>query len=207
MNYFLNDLKLREQIIIDNCIDIDVLIKMYENGIFPMAGDDDEIDFYIPDPRGIIPLDKFKIPHGLKKTLKNHSWKITLSNVTPEVIKECANRKQTWINKIIYNTYSKLAKIGKCHSVEIWEDKKLIGGLYGVSHKACFFGESMFSKKSQASKVALVELVKNLKCKGFELLDTQWSTEHLKMFGCVDISKDKYMALLHDSLKKECSFI
>ena len=172
-----------------------------------MAMESGEIAWFSPDPRGIILLDAFHIPHGLRRTLKKGEFQLRLNTAFEEVIRACSERAETWISEEIIQSYIHLHKLGFAHSVEAWLENELAGGLYGVSVYGAFFGESMFHKVPDASKVALVGLVNRLNERGFRLLDTQYVTGHLTMFGAVEISRPKYMRLLKQALALDCKFI
>jgi len=179
----------------------ELLLTAYSAGYFPMAESaNGKIKWYSPDPRAIIPLDKFKIPRSLHQTVKKNTFEIRINSDFLTVIRNCADRKDTWISEEIICSYLELHKIGFAHSVESWCDNKLMGGLYGVALGGAFFGESMFSLKKDASKVSLVALVKRLKDKGFILLDTQFLTPHLKKFGTIEISRKHYLNLLKSAM-------
>jgi len=167
---------------------------------------DGEIGWYSPDPRAIIPLDTFAISRSLQQVLKKNVFEIRLNTAFEDVIHSCAEREETWISEAVVQSYLQLHRIGYAHSVETWKDGALAGGLYGVTLGAVFFGESMFSRVRDASKVALVHLIKRLNAKGFELLDTQWTTPHLKRFGAIEISRDEYLDKLKRAVSKERSF-
>ncbi|MAS92582.1 MAG: leucyl/phenylalanyl-tRNA--protein transferase [Verrucomicrobiales bacterium] len=184
-----------------------ILIAAYRGGMFPMAMDNrGEIGWFSPDPRGVIPLDEFHIPHGLKRTLRKDLFEIRVNTAFKEVMEGCADRKTTWISKEIMTSYEKLFELGYAHSVEAWRDGELRGGLYGIAIGGAFFGESMFSRESDASKVALVSLVKRLKERRFQLLDTQWTTDHLSRFGCREIPRYEYIRQLNLALLVTTSF-
>ena len=187
-----------------------MLLQAYQMGLFPMADEDEsgeeQIGWYSPDPRGVIPLDGFHIPHGLKRSLKKKEYEIRMDTAFSTVIEKCADRTETWISSGIQSSYIRLHELGWAHSVESWYEGKLAGGLYGVSIGGVFFGESMFSRRTDASKVALVHLVAHLREKGFVLLDTQWLNSHLKQFGCIEIPRDQYMAELESALQAEGKF-
>jgi leucyl/phenylalanyl-tRNA---protein transferase len=172
-----------------------------------MAMDNGEIGWFSPDPRGILPLDAFHVPHGLQRALKKSNFEIRLNTAFEEVIRACGKRAETWINEEIIGSYVNLYRLGFAHSVEAWMDEKLVGGLYGVSIYGAFFGESMFHTVANASKVALVELVDRLNKRGYGLLDTQYVTDHLRRFGAVEITRSKYMRLLKQALALDCKFI
>ena len=184
-----------------------LLIKAYSAGIFPMAEEKENEKIFWVDPklRGIFPLHSIHIPKSLIKKIKKTPFKITFNKDFFQVINSCAaitkNRSSTWINKEIISTYYKLFQEGFAHSVEAWEKNKLVGGLYGVSIKGAFFGESMFSIASDSSKISLMYLICYLKKSGFHLLDTQFFTNHLSNFGAIEVSRDEYHKLLKEALK------
>ncbi len=179
----------------------DVLLTAYANGIFPMA-EEGELVWVSPTLRGIIPLDeRFKIPHGLKKALKKKPFDVRFDTAFREVMLGCADRKETWINDAIIESYCTLFDAGHARSVECWDEQGLQGGLYGVALGTAFFGESMFSRKTDASKIALVALVQDLRQKGFTLLDTQWLTPHLGTLGGIEIPRAAYLRLLREAVE------
>jgi leucyl/phenylalanyl-tRNA--protein transferase len=184
----------------------DLLLHAYRTAVFPMAMDDGEIAWFSPDPRAIIPLEDFHIPHGLKRSLKRGRFQIRINASFEEVMRACGSREETWINKEILESYLELHRLGFAHSVEAWCDGALAGGLYGVSQGGAFFGESMFHRVTDASKVALVGLVTRLRARGFTLLDTQWQTAHLRTFGTFEIPRSVYKTLLAASLRRNCDF-
>jgi len=177
-------------------IDSELLLQGYRLGVFPMAMEDESIAWFSPDPRAIIPLESFHVPHGLKRTARKNVFEIRIDNAFDEVIRGCANRPDTWINSEIIESYERLHELGHAHSVEAWANHKLAGGLYGVALGGAFFGESMFHRVRDASKVALVGLVQHLRARKFSLLDTQWTTPHLKQFGAIEIPRSQYLKLL-----------
>ena len=177
-------------------IDSELLLQGYRLGVFPMAMEDDSIAWFSPDPRAIIPLEDFHVPHALKRVARKKVFEITIDHRFGEVIRACAKHKDTWINREIIESYERLHDLGHAHSVEAWSKNKLAGGLYGVAIGGVFFGESMFHRVTDASKIALVALVERLRAKKFALLDTQWTTPHLQQFGAVEISRDHYLKLL-----------
>lgn len=193
-------------------IDSDVLLRAYAYGVFPMAESRDDPQLYWIDPeaRGILPLDRFHVPKRLRRTVRQHPFEIRIDTAFREVMLGCAeaapNRDGTWINERILALYCELHARGQAHSVECWKDGRLVGGLYGVSLGAAFFGESMFSRETDASKVALVYLVARLLAGGYRLLDTQFVTSHLKQFGAVEISRDAYRARLFEATSREGDF-
>lgn len=189
-----------------------VLLKAYASGIFPMAesADDPGLFWVEPELRGIIPLEEFHVPRRLARTVRQNIFDIRFDSDFDAVIAACAeethDRRSTWINERIRMLYHELFEIGHCHTVEAWQDGKLVGGLYGVKLGAAFFGESMFSRATDASKVALVHLVERLKAQNFRLLDTQFTTEHLKNFGAMDVPRAEYEIILHNALMVEADF-
>lgn len=185
-----------------------LLLNAYASGIFPMAMEGGELGWFSPDPRGIIPLDdRFHIPHGLRRTLKKKPFEVRINTAFADVIRGCADRRETWIDDTIYKSYVRLHYLGYAHSVECWQEGKLAGGLYGVALGGVFFGESMFSRVKDASKVALVALVARLRERGFVLLDTQWTTAHLRQFGALDIPRREYLSQLRRGLALNVSFV
>ena len=188
-------------------IPADLLLHAYRSGAFPMATPGGEIAWFSPDPRAIIPLDdRFHIPHGLQRTLRKGVFEIRINAAFEEVMRGCAERAETWINAEVFDSYVNLHRLGHAHSVEAWRDGKLAGGLYGVAVGGAFFGESMFHRETDASKVALAGLVTRMCERGFTLLDTQWSTAHLRTFGAVEIPRAKYVRLLKAAVSAECRF-
>lgn len=178
----------------------EVLLGAYAQGVFPMA-EEGEILWFSPTRRGIIPLDeRFHIPRGLKKALRKKPFEIRFNTAFREVMLGCAERDGTWIDAAIIESYCALHELGHAHSVECWDAEGLQGGLYGVALGKAFFGESMFSQKTDASKIALVALVERLRELGFGLLDTQWMTDHLRTFGGLEIGKSEYLGLLQEML-------
>ena len=177
-------------------IEPELLLQGYRLGVFPMAMEDDAIEWFSPDPRAILPLEKFHVPHALRRVLRKGVFEIKIDNRFPEVIRACAKREDTWINQEIIESYERLHELGYAHSVETWSNGKLAGGLYGVSIGGAFFGESMFHRETNASKIALVALVEHLRACDFVLLDTQWITPHLAQFGTTEISREHYLKLL-----------
>ena len=175
----------------------EVLSQGYRLGVFPMAMEDGAIEWFSPDPRGILPLEEFHIPHALQKVIRKKVFEIRINTSFTAVIRQCARRPDTWINHEIIRSYMRLHELGEAHSVEAWADRKLVGGLYGVTAGGAFFGESMFHDVTDASKVALCALVEHLRAQRFILLDTQWLTPHLKRFGGIEISRAEYMHLLN----------
>ncbi|MCX8493684.1 MAG: leucyl/phenylalanyl-tRNA--protein transferase [Chthoniobacterales bacterium] len=184
----------------------DLLLEAYASGIFPMGMPDGEIRWYSPDPRGILPLEEFHTPHGLKRILRKRSWDVRIDTAFQEVMQACASREETWITEVIAESYTLLFESGHAHSVEVWQDDKLVGGLYGVSIGGAFFGESMFHRVTNASKVALWHLVEILKKGGFTLLDSQWTTPHLEQFGAREIPRSDYLEKLAAAITLKTTF-
>lgn len=179
----------------------ETLLEAYARGVFPMA-EDGEILWFSPERRGLIPLDDcFHIPHGLAKLLKRKPFEIRWDTAFREVMLGCAGREETWIDDVIVDSFCALHQLGRAHSVECWDDEGLQGGLYGVALPGAFFGESMFSRKSGASKIALVALVERLREQGFTLLDTQWMTPHLQQFGGYELPRKDYHVALQAALR------
>lgn len=185
----------------------DLLLEAYAGGMFPMAMENGEMGWFSPDPRGIIPIKEFHIPHGLKKVLRKNPFEIRFNTAFGAVMRGCADRESTWISEMIYRSYVKLHELGFGHSVEVWQDNALVGGLYGISMGGAFFGESMFSRVPNASKVALAALIGRLDERGYVLLDTQWVTEHLTQFGAHEIPRATYLKRLNKALELRCSFL
>jgi leucyl/phenylalanyl-tRNA--protein transferase len=193
----------------DQSLTPELLLRAYSIGLFPMAdaADDPEIFWVEPEMRGIIPLDAFHVSKSLLKTIRKKPFDIRFDTAFDRVVEKCAeeadNRPSTWINQTIRDLYGALHRLGHAHSVEAWEGDELVGGLYGVSLGSAFFGESMFSRRTDASKICLVHLVERLKERGFTLLDTQFTTEHLKTFGAVDVPKAEYGVLLDKAMESD----
>jgi leucyl/phenylalanyl-tRNA---protein transferase len=190
----------------------EMLLRAYACGIFPMAESvDDPTLFWVePEQRGIIPLDGFRISSRLARTVRSDAFAVRVNTAFKAVIDGCAapqpGRDNTWINKRIRDLYTGLHELGHCHSVEVWADGDLVGGLYGVSLGRAFFGESMFHRSRDASKVALVHLVARLIAGGFVLLDTQFVTEHLRTFGATEVSRRRYRAQLDKAITGVADF-
>ncbi len=193
-------------------IPTDALLRAYAQGIFPMAenASDPEVFWVRPETRGVIPLDNFHVPRSLAKLIRKAPYQIRLDHDFEAVIDACAERREerrsTWINGPIREAYGELFKIGHCHTVEAWLDGALVGGLYGVTLGRAFFGESMFSRERDASKICLYHLVQHLNKRGFVLLDTQFTTEHLLRFGAIDLPQLQYEKLLDEALQGEAVF-
>jgi leucyl/phenylalanyl-tRNA--protein transferase len=191
----------------------ELLLRAYATGIFPMSESQNDPNVYWVEPemRGILPLDQFHIPKSLKKVVLKNKFEIRCDRAFEQVLDLCAEpaagRDVTWINQSIRNNVIKLHEMGFAHSVECWREDKLVGGLYGISLGAAFFGESMFSKESDASKVALVHLIARMRLGGFKLLDTQFTTDHLSRFGVIEIPSAQYLDLLDDALQFQGIFV
>ena len=189
----------------------ELLLSAYMQGIFPMAesADADDVFWVDPDERGIFPLDKFHVPRKLARKIRSEPFDVRINTAFREIMHKCAqptqniDRQNTWINKMILTRYTELHELGYAHSIECWQDDKLVGGLYGVSLNGAFCGESMFHDVSDASKVALVYLVARLKVGGYSLLDTQFLTDHLSQFGAIEISRDEYRKRLKEALSRD----
>ena len=193
-------------------LDPRTLLSAYAQGLFPMANRQGKIQWYTAEPRGIVPLDKFHVPGTLRNLVRKSSeeggFEVRINFDFAATMRACQERRigGTWINEPLIQAYVRLHELKRAHSVEAWKDGKLAGGLYGVTLGGAFFGESMFHRARDASKVALVKLVERLRERGFELLDTQATTPHLRRFGCIDISAKKYLELLKRAIEKECRF-
>lgn len=172
----------------------ELVLAAYSQGVFPMAHpeEDNAIYWYAPDPRAILPLDSFHVPSNVRKLLRRRTFEVTFDRSFDRVIRACADREETWISPEIISVYEQLHRSGYAHSVEVWADAELAGGLYGVALGGAFFGESMFYRRSGASMVALVSLVEQMRRSGFALLDTQFSTPHLARFGVREIPRAIY---------------
>jgi leucyl/phenylalanyl-tRNA--protein transferase len=190
----------------------EVLLRAYACGIFPMAEsvDDPSLFWVEPEERGIIPLNGFRVASRLARTVRSDAFRVTVDTAFSAVIDGCAapqpGRDDTWINKRIRDLYTELHRMGHAHSVEVWSGDDLVGGLYGVDLGRAFFGESMFHRARDASKVALVHLVARLIAGGFMLLDTQYVTEHLRSFGALEVPRERYRKLLDAALTDVADF-
>jgi leucyl/phenylalanyl-tRNA--protein transferase len=182
-------------------IDPELLLQGYRLGVFPMAMEDDSIAWFSPDPRAIIPLESFHVPHALRRLARKDVFEIKMDKSFGATIRSCAKRKDTWINREIIESYERLHELGYAHSVEAWTKNKLAGALYGVAVGGAFFGESMFHRVRDASKIALVGLVEHLRGKKFALLDTQWLTPHLEQFGAIEIPRSQYLKILRRAVE------
>jgi leucyl/phenylalanyl-tRNA--protein transferase len=191
-------------------VDIGLLLNAYSQGIFPMADEDGSIYWYDPDPRAILPLDDFHIPRSLARRLRQGGFDVRVDTAFRDVITACAasapGRETSWISPEFIEAYCELHKLGFAHSVETWIDGELAGGLYGVTLQGLFAGESMFSRVTDSSKIALVHLVERLRQGGFCLLDVQFMTPHLKRFGAIEILRIEYKVRLAQALTVEARF-
>jgi leucyl/phenylalanyl-tRNA--protein transferase len=179
----------------------EMVLLGYRLGIFPMADEDGAVYWFSPDPRCIFDFEGFRVPRSLRPVLRQRKFDIRADTAFNEVIRACADRTEgTWISDEVIDVYSELHRRGYAHSVEAWQDRKLVGGLYGVTLGGAFFGESMFHRVPDASKVALVALMERLKERGFALVDTQWSTPHLLRFGAIEIPRREYLRRLEQAL-------
>ena len=189
----------------------EVLLAAYMQGVFPMAHEDGRIYWYSPSPRAILPLDGLHVSQSLRRALHRGLFDVRFDTAFDEVIAACAasapGREETWISNEIQRAYGELHRRGFAHRVECWDGGALVGGLYGVSIRGFFAGESMFSRRRDASKVALYYLVQHLRARGFRLLDTQFQTAHLMRLGAIEISRRHYLALLRQALAVETSFL
>lgn len=186
----------------------ELVLLAYRAGYFPMAESrHGSVRWYTADPRAIIPLEGFHIPRSLRQVLTRHSFSITFDAVFPDVIRACADRAETWISDDVIAVYTALHRRGHAHSVETWRGGILAGGLYGVAIGGAFFGESMFSRESNASKVALVALVRHLRGRGFRLLDSQFMNEHMRQFGTVEIPRAAYLKHLEQAVGEHTTFL
>ena len=187
----------------------DDLVSCYRRGVFPMSDSRDDEFFYLVEPkqRGILPLNSLHISKSMRKFMKKASLKVTINQDFPAVIKACATGHDgTWISHAIEGLYTILHLRGEAHSVEVWDDETLVGGLYGVTQGCAFFGESMFSTRTNASKMALIHLVEHLIARGFTLLDTQFLTDHLKSLGAIEIPQSEYLEKLNTALESDARF-
>ena len=188
-------------------IDPEILLGAYAQGLFPMGMPNGEIGWFSPDPRGILPLDeRFHVPRGLARRLKKNPFEIRYSTAFEEVMAGCAEREETWIDPEIARSYHALHRLGYAHSVETWREGRLVGGLYGVALGGAFFGESMFHRETDASKVALYHLVQHLREREFSLLDIQWTTPHLETFGAIAIPRQEYLRRLRRAIREDRVF-
>jgi len=200
-------MSVKEDELFDEFLKPNNMLRLYATGAFPMADQETgSIEWYLPETRCIIPINNFNIPRSTKKEIDKLEFEIRYDTEIVSVIRGCADRDHTWISERLIEAYKRLIRRGHLHSVETWKDGELVGGLYGVTFRGAFFGESMFSKLSQASKASLINLLYHLKENDFALLDVQYMTEHLKMFGAVEINLDDYKTKLVEAYQRICTF-
>ena len=187
-----------------------LLLDAYCRGYFPMAEEDGAVYWYDPDPRAVLPLDGLHVPRSLRQRMRRPDYEVRCDTAFREVLRACAapapGREKTWISGEFIDLYSRLHDLGLAHSVETWMEGRLVGGLYGVAIQGLFAGESMFSRRTDASKIALVRLVERLRDRGYSLLDVQFTTDHLRRFGVVEIPRTRYRTLLAEALTREARF-
>lgn len=186
-----------------------LLIEGYRRGLFPMGMPDGSVQWFSPDPRGIIPLESFHFPRRAARAARAAGFDVRIDTDFAAVVRACAERQDedgTWISDEIFGSYKALFDLGVAHSVEVWRDHALVGGLYGVAIGCAFFGESMFHRETGASKMALAALVERLRARGFTLLDIQWVTPHLAQFGAVEIPRAAYLERLAAAIDGSCRF-
>jgi leucyl/phenylalanyl-tRNA--protein transferase len=189
-------------------LDPALVVAAYRRGLFPMGMEDGELGWFSPDPRGILPLEDFHVPSRLARVIRRGTFEVRFDTRFEDVMRACMARADegTWITEDIIEAYTTLHRLGLAHSVEAWKNDQLAGGLYGVHLGRAFFGESMFHRVTDASKVALAALVDRLRRHGFTLLDTQWTTPHLEQFGAMEIPKEDYLTRLAEALKDRAEF-
>lgn len=194
---------------LDLLLNPDKLLAVYAAGIFPMSpsADSDEITWHAPEWRGILPLESFHISRHLRRWVRNQPHTLTVDKAFEAVMRGCAEREDTWISQLIIEAYSRLHRAGHAHSVEVWVDGQLVGGLYGVSLGAAFFGESMFRRQPEMDKVALLYCHRILQQGGYRLWDTQYYTDHLGSMGGCEISQDDYLILLDEAIRHPAEFV
>ncbi len=189
-------------------LDTQFLLMAYRNGFFPMAeSNTGPISWFSPDPRAILRLEKFEVSRSLRRKIRSGYFQIKLNTAFTEVIRACAERPETWISGEIVDAYTRLHLEGHAHSVESWHDGRLAGGLYGVAINGAFFGESMFARETDASKIALVFLVERMRERKFLLLDTQFINPHMERMGACEIPREEYLALLENALSSPATFL
>jgi leucyl/phenylalanyl-tRNA--protein transferase len=198
----------KDFMLIDETLQPENMIKLYSIGAFPMADDQySPIEWYFPEIRAIIPLDNYNIPRSVKQLIKRKYFEVRFDTNPMQVIRNCAKREKTWITEELIEAYERIYKRGYIHSVETYFMNQMVGGLYGVVIKGAFFGESMFSFRENASKVALAHLILHLKERNFKLLDVQIINPHLEMFGAIEISLEEYQKLLREAYQTETTFL
>src|SRR5690606_4481071 len=197
----------KDKLISNDLLKPENMLRLYASGSFPMADSETgQINWFMPETRCIIPFNHFKVPRSAAKAFQKLKFDIRFDENYLEVINHCVDREETWISEKLIDGYRRLFRRGHIHSAETYLNDELVGGLYGVTFRGAFFGESMFSKVSEASKFALTKLIERLSAKGFLLLDVQYMTEHLKMFGAIEISWDQYQELLREAYLRNCEF-
>jgi len=184
-----------------------MLLNAYCRGIFPMGVERGELSWFSPDPRGVLPIQGFHVPRSVRSEMRNNPFEIRVDTAFGRVIRACGERRETWITNQIIASYEALFDLGYGHCVEAWRDGELVGGLYGVSIGGAYFGESMFSRESGASKAALIWLMNHLRGRGFLLHDTQWTTPHLAMFGGEEIPRKHYLKQLGEAIRTPTKFV
>ncbi|MCV2870811.1 leucyl/phenylalanyl-tRNA--protein transferase [Defluviimonas sp. WL0050] len=186
----------------------EVMLSGYAHGIFPMADGRDSEDLHWVDPRlrGVIPLDGFHVSRSLRRAILRKDYSIRIDSAFSAVIRACADREETWINAPLFDLYDRLHDMGHAHSLEVWQQGELTGGVFGITLGAAYFGESMFSRRTNASKIALAYLVDRLRQGGFTLFDTQFLTPHLSSLGGIEIPRAEYRARLADALEREADY-
>ena len=184
----------------------DTLIEAYSQGLFPMADEDGAIGWYEANPRAVVEIDGYRIPHDLKRILNRNSFEVHHDRSFEQVMRNCMQRNPTWISEDMVRSYVALQRLGYAHSVETWRNGELVGGLYGVHIGGAFFGESMFHRAPHASKIALVHLLRHLQERNFSLHDAQMMTSTLQLFGAKNIPRSEYLRRLEAALKKKATF-
>jgi leucyl/phenylalanyl-tRNA--protein transferase len=186
-----------------------LLVHAYRQGIFPMALEDNEIGWFSPDPRGVLPLDQVHVPARLARVIRSGRFEVAIDRDFEGVMRACAADREdgTWISEEIIESYVELHRLGMAHSIEAWRAGKLVGGLYGVHLGGAFFGESMFHHETDASKVALIALVTRMRERGLSLLDIQWVTPHLAQFGAMEVPREEYLARLSQVIDQPRTFV
>lgn len=191
----------------DEALSPEVLLAAYRAGIFPMGEEEtDEICWFMPDPRAIIPLERFHVPRRLRRTIRGNRFGVTYNRAFAEVVEGCAGARPVWITDRMRQPYMRLHEFGHAHSVEVWRGGELVGGLYGVQVGAAFMAESKFHRARDASKVALVKLVERLVERGFQILEVQYLTDHLRSFGAVEVALAEYLDRLRSAERVPCRF-
>ncbi len=190
-------------------IELDLLVHAYRQGVFPMALEDDEIGWFSPDPRGVLPLEAVHVPARLARVVRSRHFEVAVDRDFEGVMRACAANREdgTWISEEIIESYVALHRRGLAHSIESWRDGRLAGGLYGVHLGGAFFGESMFHHETDASKVALIALVTRMRERGLSLLDIQWVTPHLAQFGATEIAREDYLTRLAKVIDEPRAFV